>query len=69
MQFDGSGVLFRLAARSKPAAQILEIPKCRYWGGSAPTFAVASDHDSMVTSIDIARQRSDELSKRAPEEN
>ena len=57
MQFDDAAFLFRLA-RSKPAAQILEIG--RYWGGSAFLFAVASDQESMVTSIDIA-PRNDEL--------
>jgi predicted O-methyltransferase YrrM len=53
LQFDEAALLFRLA-RSKPAAQILEIG--RYHGGSAFLFAVAGDRDSQVTSIDIAPQ-------------
>ena len=57
LQFDEAAFLFRLV-RSQPAAQILEIG--RYHGGSAFLFAVASDHNSMVTSIDIAPQN-DEL--------
>jgi predicted O-methyltransferase YrrM len=57
LEFDEAAFLFRLA-RSKPAAQIMEIG--RFYGGSAFLFAVASDHDSMVTSIDIAPQN-DEL--------
>jgi predicted O-methyltransferase YrrM len=57
LQFDEAAFLFRLA-RSKPAAQILEIG--RHHGGSVFLFAVASDHDSKVTSIDIAPQN-DEL--------
>src|SRR5947199_87095 len=57
LAFDEAAFLFRLV-RSQPAAQILEIG--RYHGGSAFLFAVASDHNSMVTSIDIAPQN-DEL--------
>jgi predicted O-methyltransferase YrrM len=57
LQFDEAAFLFRLV-RSRPAAQILEIG--RYHGGSAFLFAVAGDHDSMVTSIDVAPQN-DEL--------
>jgi predicted O-methyltransferase YrrM len=57
LQFDEAAFLFRLA-RSKPAAQIVEIG--RFYGGSAFLFAVATDHDSVVTSIDIAPQN-DEL--------
>ena len=57
LEFDEAALLFRLV-RSKPAAQIVEIG--RFCGGSAFLFAVASDHDSMVTSIDIAPQN-DEL--------
>ena len=57
MGFDEAAFLFRLV-RSQPGAQILEIG--RYYGGSAFLFAVASDHNSMVTSIDIAPQN-DEL--------
>jgi len=57
LEFDEAALLFRLA-RSKPAAQIVEIG--RFCGGSAFLFAVASDQDSMVTSIDIAPQN-DEL--------
>lgn len=53
LEFDEAAFLFRLA-RSKPAAQIIEIG--RYYGGSAFLFAVASDNDSVVTSIDIAPQ-------------
>ncbi len=53
LQFDEAAFLFRLV-RSQPAAQILEIG--RYYGGSAFLFAVASDDNSMVTSIDIAPQ-------------
>ena len=53
LQFDEAAFLFRLV-RSQPAAQILEIGRC--YGGSAFLFAVASDHHSMVTSIDIAPQ-------------
>ena len=53
LQFDEAAFLFRLA-RKLPAAQILEIG--RYYGGSAFLFAVASDDQSMVTSIDIAPQ-------------
>jgi predicted O-methyltransferase YrrM len=59
LEFDEAAFLFRLV-RSRPAAQILEIG--RYYGGSAFLFAVASDHNSMVTSIDIAPQN-DELLK------
>ena len=59
LAFDEAAFLFRLV-RSQPAAQILEIG--RYYGGSAFLFAVASDHNSMVTSIDIAPQN-DELLK------
>jgi Predicted O-methyltransferase len=59
MGFDEAAFLFRLA-RSQPGAQILEIG--RYYGGSTFLFAVASDHNSMVTSIDIAPQN-DELLK------
>jgi len=59
MGFDEAAFLFRFA-RSQPAAQILEIG--RYYGGSAFLFAVASDHNSMVTSIDIA-PHNDELLK------
>lgn len=65
LQFDEAAFLFRLA-RSKPAAQILEIGRC--WGGSAFLFAVASDDDSTVTSIDIA-PRNDELFQSALEKN
>jgi predicted O-methyltransferase YrrM len=57
LQFDEAAFLFRLV-RSRPAAQILEIG--RYHGGSAFLFAVAGDHNSIVTSIDIAPQN-DEL--------
>jgi predicted O-methyltransferase YrrM len=57
LQFDEAAFLFRLA-RSKPAAQILEIG--RYHGGSAFLFAVAGDRDSEVTSIDI-EPRNDDL--------
>jgi predicted O-methyltransferase YrrM len=57
LAFDEAAFLFRLV-RSQPAAQILEIG--RYYGGSAFLLAVASDHNSMVTSIDIAPQN-DEL--------
>ena len=57
LEFDEAALLFRLV-RSQQAAQILEIG--RYYGGSAFLFAVASDHNSMVTSIDIAPQN-DEL--------
>ena len=57
LQFDEAAFLFRLV-RSRPAAQILEIG--RYHGGSAFLFAVAGDHNSVVTSIDIAPQN-DEL--------
>jgi predicted O-methyltransferase YrrM len=57
LQFDEAAFLFRLV-RSRPAAQILEIG--RYYGGSAFLFAVAGDHNSRVTSIDIAPQN-DEL--------
>ena len=57
MEFDEAAFLFRLV-RSTPAAQILEIG--RFYGGSAFLFAVASDHNSIVTSIDIAPQN-DEL--------
>jgi predicted O-methyltransferase YrrM len=57
LQFDEAAHLFRLV-RSKPAAQIVEIG--RFHGGSTFLFAVASDNDSMVTSIDIAPQN-DEL--------
>lgn len=57
LQFDEAAFLFRLV-RSQPAARILEIG--RYYGGSAFLFAVAGDHNSMVTSIDIAPQN-DEL--------
>lgn len=57
LQFDEAAFLFRLA-RSRPAAQILEIG--RFYGGSTFLFAVASDQDSRVTSIDIAPQN-DEL--------
>jgi predicted O-methyltransferase YrrM len=57
LEFDEAAFLFRLV-RSRPGAQILEIG--RYHGGSACLFAVASDHNSMVTSIDIAPQN-DEL--------
>jgi predicted O-methyltransferase YrrM len=59
MGFDEAAFLFRLV-RSQPGAQVLEIG--RYYGGSAFLFAVASDHNSMVTSIDIAPQN-DELFK------
>jgi len=57
LEFDEAAFLFRLV-RSQPAAQILEIG--RSYGGSAFLFAVASDHNSMVTSIDIA-PKNDEL--------
>jgi predicted O-methyltransferase YrrM len=57
MGFDEAAFLFRFV-RSRPGAQILEIG--RYYGGSAFLFAVAGDHNSMVTSIDIAPQN-DEL--------
>ena len=57
LEFDEAAFLFRFV-RSRPVAQILEIG--RYYGGSAFLFAVASDHNSMVTSIDIAPQN-DEL--------
>ena len=57
MQFDEAAFLFRLV-RARPGAQIMEIG--RYHGGSAFLFAVAGDHNSMVTSIDIAPQN-DEL--------
>jgi predicted O-methyltransferase YrrM len=57
MEFDEAACLFRLV-RSKPAAQIVEIGRFR--GGSTFLFAVASDNDSMVTSIDFAPQN-DEL--------
>lgn len=53
LQFDEAAFLFRLV-RSLPAAQILEIGRC--YGGSAFLFAVAGDHHSMITSIDIAPQ-------------
>ena len=53
LEFDEAAFLFRLV-RSQSTAQILEIG--RYYGGSAFLFAVASDHNSMVTSIDIAPQ-------------
>ena len=53
MQFDEAAFLFRLV-RSLPAAQILEIGRC--YGGSAFLFAVAGDHHSMITSIDVAPQ-------------
>ena len=58
LQFNEAALLFRLA-RSRPAAQILEIG--RYYGGSAFLFAVAGDADSMVTSIDNAPQNDDLL--------
>lgn len=65
LEFDEAALLFRLV-RSKPAAQILEIG--RWYGGSAFLFAVASDQDSIVTSIDIAPQ-DDRLLQTALERN
>jgi predicted O-methyltransferase YrrM len=53
LELDEAACLFRLA-RSKPAARILEIGRWR--GGSTFLFAVASDPDSNITSIDIAPQ-------------
>ena len=53
LQFDEAAFLFRLV-RSKPTARIVEIG--RFYGGSAFLFAVASDDESRVTSIDIAPQ-------------
>ena len=65
LEFDEAACLFRLA-RSKPAARILEIGRWR--GGSTFLFAVASDQDSIVTSIDIAPQ-DDELLQSALKKN
>lgn len=65
LEFDEAAFLFRLA-RSKPAAQILEIG--RWHGGSTFLFAVASDPDSIVTSIDIA-PKNDELLQGALKKN
>ena len=65
LEFDEAACLFRLA-RSKPAARILEIGRWR--GGSTFLFAVASDQDSIVTSIDIAPQ-DDELLQIALKKN
>jgi predicted O-methyltransferase YrrM len=53
LQFDEAALLFRLV-RSRPAARIVEIG--RFYGGSAFLFAVASDDDSTITSIDVAPQ-------------
>jgi predicted O-methyltransferase YrrM len=53
LEFNEAAFLFRFL-RTRPAAQIVEIG--RYYGGSAFLFAVASDHHSRVTSIDIAPQ-------------
>lgn len=58
LEFDEAAFLFHLA-RSKPAAQILEIG--RYFGGSAFLLAVGSDDNSVITSIDIAPQNDDLL--------
>lgn len=58
LEFDEAACLFRLA-RSKPAARILEMGRWR--GGSTFLLAVASDQDSIVTSIDIAPQDDDLL--------
>ena len=65
LEFDEAACLFRLG-RSKPAARILEIGRWR--GGSTFLFAVASDQDSIVTSIDIAPQ-DDELLRTALKKN
>jgi len=58
LELDEAAFLFRLA-RSRPAVQILEIGRC--FGGSTFLFAVASDRNSTVTSIDIAPQNDDLL--------
>jgi predicted O-methyltransferase YrrM len=65
LELDEAACLFRLA-RSKPAARILEIGRWR--GGSTFLLAVASDHDSIVTSIEIAPQ-DDELLSTALKKN
>jgi predicted O-methyltransferase YrrM len=65
LEFDEAACLFRLA-RSKPAARILEIG--RWCGGSTFLFAVASDQNSIVTSIEIAPQ-DDELLQTALKKN
>jgi len=65
LEFDEAACLFRLA-RSRPAARILEIGRWR--GGSTFLFAVASDQDSIVTSIDIAPQN-DQLLQTALKKN
>lgn len=65
LELDEAACLFRLA-RSKPAARILEIGRWR--GGSTFLFAVASDQNSVVTSIDIAPQ-DDERLRTALEKN
>jgi predicted O-methyltransferase YrrM len=65
LELDEAACLFRLA-RSKPAARILEIGRWR--GGSTFLFAVASDQDSIVTSIDIAPE-DDELLKTVLKKN
>src|SRR5258708_33926141 len=53
LEFDEAAFLFRLA-RSKPAAQIMEIG--RFYGGSPLLFAAATDAKSMLTSIAITSQ-------------
>ncbi len=57
LDFEEAAFLFRLA-RNRESAQILEIG--RFYGGSAFMFAVASDKNAHITSIDIAPQN-DEL--------
>jgi predicted O-methyltransferase YrrM len=65
LEFDEAACLFRLA-RATPAARILEIGRWR--GGSTFLFAVASDHNSLITSIEIAPQ-DDELLQAALNKN
>lgn len=65
LELDEAACLFRLA-RARPAARILEIGRWR--GGSTFLFAVASDQNSIVTSIDIAPD-ADELLQTALKKN
>ena len=58
LQLDEAAFLFRLV-RSKRAAQIAEIG--RFYGGSTFLFAVASDDNSEVSSIDVTPQNDDSL--------
>jgi len=66
LELDEAACLFRLA-RSRQAARILEIGRWR--GGSTFLFAVASDQDSIVTSIDIAPQDDESLETALAEHN